>query len=144
MGFPENRALIEGKPALPGNSQHTLLFDTTRGCLNRDSSFVATAAAPVPGTEKGGGYRGKTVTCWVKPTGQSITAVFEALTDPDGTTAAAFEQDVDAPGGGSVVVAAGDAQPFEWTPKYAHYRCRLVAGGTAPSDLDGEAWIRDP
>ena len=76
----------------------------------------------------------------MKPTGQAVTVYLEVLTDPDGVLAASFEQDTTHASGGSFTVASGVAQSFDWTPRgYRDCRVRIVAGATAPTDLDGEA-----
>ncbi len=116
---------------LPGNSQHTYVVDSTRF---NDGGWTAGAAAAAPGKNRGvlGGSR---IAGTILPTGQAVTVIYELLTDYDGTTAAAFEQDTNGPGGGSQVVAAGTTQPFSWLPHAVDYRIRILAGATAPTTL---------
>lgn len=134
--------LGRGKPKIPGNNQHTLLFDTTI-----DGALPAGAgSAPAPGTLRGL-FIGRRFEGWAQPTGQAITLIFEILKKPwqdyQSSVAADWAQDPDGPGGGSVVVAAATRQPFSWLPKASEARCRVLAGATGPSDMDGEAFAVD-
>lgn len=116
---------------LPGNSQHTYVVDSTRF---NDGGWTAAAAASAPGKNRGvlGGSR---CAGTILPVGQAVTAVFEVLTDYDGTTSAAFEQDTNGPGGGSIAIAAGTTQPYSWLPPAVDWRIRVLAGATAPTAL---------
>lgn len=132
---------LSNPAALPGNSQIVPLIDTTYW---RDTgNWPAAASAAAPGKSRGqlGGYR---ITGTVKPTGQSVTVTFQILTNPTGTTSAAFEADVNVSGTGgtgSVVVASGSTQPFSWLPPTPDWRIIITAGATGPTTLSTTAEI---
>lgn len=129
--------------ALPGNNQHTLLFDTTRGPMGNAETVVPSASAPAPGIHRGK-YGGRSYHGWVKSTGQGVTIIFELLTDRTGASgAASFEVDTNGPGGGSLAATAGVTTQFRWTPRTGDCRVRILAGATGPTTLQGEAWAVD-
>lgn len=124
-----------GKPALPGNSQITYLFDSTR--------ILAEAMTPAASASGPGTYRrmwaGARWFGFICPTGQTITVAFELLWDPDGTTSAAWATDTNGPLGGSFTVATTIVQPWNWLPGAADYRVKVTAGATAPTDIDAQS-----
>jgi len=124
------KPLLNGKPVIPASGQHGLLFDTTRGVIDA-AEVPASASAPVPGSE-GGALVGYTFVGWIKLVGAGGTLYLEVRTDPDGTTAAAFEV------AKTIALTAGTAQDFEWRHGYGDCRARFVPSGTV-SDVEGEA-----
>lgn len=119
---------------VPANSGHSYVYDSTKW---NDIPWVAGTASAAPGKSRGQ-LKGRRVTGTVTPVTQDITLVFEILTNPDGTTSAAWEQDVNGPGGGSVAVTAGTTQPYSWLPFTGDHRIRIAAGATAPSAIRTE------
>lgn len=116
---------------LPANSGHSYLLDTT--CWN-DRPWVIGAASGVPGKSRGQ-LAGKRVTGTITPTGQTITVTFELLTNPSGTTSAAWEADANIGTSGAFTVASTVTQPFSWLPPTTDYRIRVTAGATAPTAI---------
>ena len=121
--------------ALPGNSQKAPLIDTTY--WNDTGPWAAASSTPAPGKSRGQ-LAGRRFTGSVSPTSQAITLTFEILTKPAGTTNAAFEADTTVAGTGgtgSMTVAAGATQTFDFRPATPDSRIYVTAGGTAPSAL---------
>jgi hypothetical protein len=120
---------------LPGNSQKTPLVDSTT--WNAGGPWAPTTTLPAPDKSRGQ-LAGVRVTGTITPVTQGVTLTFELLTNPSGTTSAAFEADVNVSGTGgtgSVSIAAGATQPFDWLPLTPDWRVYVTAGGTAPSAL---------
>jgi hypothetical protein len=122
---------------LPANLGHTYAFDST---LYNNGGWVATAASAAPGKDRGflGGYR---MTGTILPITQGLTLFFEILTNPGGTTSAAWEQDTSGPDGGTKVVAAATTYQWSWLPAAADYRVRAVAGAAAPSAIQSSVVV---
>lgn len=126
---------LSNTTALPGNSQIVPVIDTTY--WNNTAPWAAAASAAAPGKSRGalGGYR---VTGSVACTGQNVTLTFQILTNPSGTTNAAFEADTNVSGTGgtgAVTVVAGTTQPFSWLPTTPDWRIIITAGATGPTTL---------
>lgn len=120
---------------LPGNSQKTPLIDSTT--WNADGPWAPTATLPAPGKSRGQ-LAGVRVTGTITPVTDAVTLTFELLTNPSGTTNAAFEADVNVAGTGgtgSITVAAGATQPFSFLPSTPDWRIYVLAGATAPTAL---------
>lgn len=118
---------------IPAASQSVPLIDTTT--WNANGPWASTATTPGPGKSRGQ-LDGLRWTGTVKTTGQAVTVTFKILTDPSATTNAAFETDTaNGPGGGTVVVAAGNTYPFSWLPVTPDYRIEVLAGATPPTTL---------
>jgi len=127
---------------LPTASQKTPLVDTTY--VNGAAGLWApTATLPGPGTSRAQ-YAGCRITGTITPTVQDVTLTFEILTNPTGTTSAAYEADTTVAGTGgtgAVTVTAGTTQPFDFRPTTPDWRIYVTAGGTAPTALRSTAVI---
>lgn len=126
---------ISNQMPVPANSQTVPLIDTTY--WNDTGPWASTATTPGPGKSRGqlGGCR---VTGTITPGGQAATLRFLILSNPSGTTNAAFELDTNVSGTsstGSVSVSSNATQPFSWLPPTPDWRIEVLAGGTAPTTL---------
>ena len=130
-----------GKPPLPANGQFVNLLDTTRFDYDR-GPFSATSA---PGDRRGR-LAGRRVRGFVKPTGANVVVRLKLLTNPDGTTGAAFEDDTTADAGGMtdgvVTVTDGTAQLIDWLPRTGDYKVECEASGTL-TDLESDLSINN-
>jgi hypothetical protein len=125
---------------LPGNSQYTILYDSTENFTA--SAYAPTAALKAPGSLRGM-MRGLRIAGSVKPVTQGITLRFYILTGDAGTNAD-WELDTTASGTGgtgAISVAAGTAQTFSWAPALPDCAVVILAGATAPSDIDAYAQL---
>jgi hypothetical protein len=118
---------------LPTANQHCIVFDTTQDPTLARIANAASAQAPGPLRNMFAGYRWKGA---VKCTTQNVTMKCELMTDPSLTTSSAFEEDVTATSSGSVTITAGTTTLLDWLPRTGDARVRIVAGATAPDDLD--------
>lgn len=126
---------ISNQTALPGNSQITPVIDTTYW---NDSPPWAPAAAAAPPGKSRGQLAGGRITGTITPVAQNATVTFLLLTDPSGTTAAAFEADVNVSGTGgtgSAVITAGSTFTYSWLPTSPDWRVIVTAGATGPTAL---------
>lgn len=120
---------------LPGNSQKTPLIDSTY--WNYAPHWAPATNIPAPGFSRGA-LGGRRITGTVLPTVQNVTLSFYLLTNPSGTTNAAWELDINVSGTsgtGSVTVTAGSTQPFSWLPPTPDFLIVVAAGATAPTAL---------
>lgn len=115
---------------LPGNSETVVVLDSTRGLMGSQASVHATTGS----TLTPGSYRNKwakaIVRVTVKAATQNVTALFDELTGVAGTSS-----DWETTAAGSNTVTAGTTAEYEFTPKTADWRFRILAGATAPSAL---------
>lgn len=126
---------ISNQMPVPTLNQTVPLIDSTY--WNDAPPWTSIATTPGPGKSRGQ-LAGRRITGSVNPTVQGITLRFLILTNPTGTTNAAFELDTNVSGTsstGSVAVAAGATQPFSWLPSTPDWRIEVLAGGTAPTAL---------
>lgn len=131
LHFPDPITL-NAIPAIPANSQVAPIIDTTY--LWNQAQWSSAASSAAPGLCRNM-LAGRRVVGTVGSTGQAFTIKFEILTNPSGTTAAAFETDINAPGGGSFSIAASSTQPISWLPPTPDWRITATAGGTAPTTI---------
>lgn len=126
---------IADQMPLPANSQTVPLIDSTY--WNYLPPWTSIATVPGPGKSRGQ-LAGRRVTGTISPTVQNVTLRFLILTNPVGTTNAAWELDTNVSGTsstGSVVVSAGATQPFSWLPATPDFKIEVLAGATAPTAL---------
>jgi len=119
---------------IPAASQSVPLIDTTT--WNDAGPWASTATTPGPGKSRGQ-LDGLRWTGTVRPAGQAVTVTFKLLTNPSGTTNAAFETDTNVSNtvAGVATVAAGSTFTFSWLPVTPDYRIEVLAGGTPPTTL---------
>lgn len=121
---------------MPANAQHVLLFDSTRRLIQPGTSA---ASAHAPGTFRSH-WTGRRWDIMVNPTTDNVTVILELMIDPTGTTSSAFATDTTADSAGSITVTAGTPRLISWLPRTNDYRCRILAGATAPSALAASAF----
>lgn len=134
---------LSNTTALPGNSQIVPVIDTTY--WDNAPPWAAAASAAAPGKSRGA-LGGKRVTGSITPGGQAVTLTFQIMSNPGGTTSAAFEADTNVSGTGgtgAVSVASNATQPFSWLPATADWRIIVTAGGTGPTTLRSSVVIVD-
>lgn len=126
-----NRSMQMRWTTAPGNSQIVILWDSTRGPQGMSSTAVAAGSAfLVPGNLRGI-YPRVIVAGTQRVTAQAVTLTFYRRT-AFANAAADWELDSSAPGGGTVVVAAGTTQPYEWLAKEDSLLI-ATAGATGPT-----------
>lgn len=131
---------IYNQMPIPTLNQSVPLIDSTR--WNDQPPWTSTGTTPGPGKSRGQ-LGGRRLTGHVRPTTQGVTVTFKLLTQPSGTTNAAFETDTNVSNttGGVATVAAGATFVFSWLPTTPDWRIEVLAGGTAPSALDSSIII---
>lgn len=119
--------------AAPGNNEIAILWDSTRGDhYPAPSAVLSGSSYLIPGPLHGKFPRG-IIEGFVGVTGQPVTIKAYKRTAYN-NAAADWELDESfvGSGTGTVVVAAGDTQPFEW--KFAtEHLLRVDMGATAPT-----------
>ena len=125
-----------GAPALPGNSQHTYMLDTTY--IGTESTTLSTSARTTLGPSRAL-CTGKRAVGTILCTGQDVTCTFEILVG-DNT----WQTDPDGPGTAGVkTVTATVVFKFDWLPKANEYRIRITAGATGPTTLSTTLYLID-
>lgn len=126
---------ISNQTALPGNSQIVPIIDTTY--WQAGGTWGPAASAAAPGLSRGQ-LAGARITGSVTPTGQNVTITFQILSNPAGTTSAAFEADVNVSGTsgtGSATITAASTFTYSWLPVTPDWRIIITAGATGPTTL---------
>lgn len=128
------------QPAVvPGNSQYTMLVDSTRRFIEMPT---AAAARLVPGSYRNA-WAGKRVRGTITPITQGITVSLLMCVDPDVTTNAFWGVDTTADGSGVYVIAAGVTKVIDWAPRSANFAVEALAGATGPADIDISLFLDD-
>lgn len=123
---------------IPANSQITPLIDTTY--WNDTGPWASAASAAAPGKSRGQ-LAGMRVTLTYLCVTDNSTVTFQIMTNPSGTTNAAFEADANLDGNGGAMVngvltaVAGTTYPVSWLPVTPDWRIIITAGATAPSAI---------
>lgn len=125
---PSDVVSLKITPTIPTASQHVILFDTTQ---DTGTAVANAAAAQAPGNRRNqfAGYRVKGS---ILVTTQNVTLKLELGTSPALATSSMFEEDASATSSGSVTITAGTTSLFDWVPRTADWRIRIVAGATPP------------
>ena len=122
---------------LPGNSQFTIVLDSTYGLVGGATTAVAAGSAFfTPGTLKGR-WAGATVRYTALCTTQNCTALEEILTGQAGTSADWETQGAS----GTQTVTAATTLVRAWRPEAPDFRLRIQAGATGPGALTVEVTV---
>jgi hypothetical protein len=138
--MPSRNTISYTVARIPTLSQYLAVVDSTLGVALLPTA--STAATAVPGLYRGRWPRKRVVTV-VRNGDQAITVRHLILSNSPGTTNAAWEVDTNAPGAGSVALAANTTTAYSWCPPSPDYKVELVAGGTAPATLVTSVTIDD-
>jgi hypothetical protein len=119
---------------VPANSQYILVWDTTMMA----SAFPASAAAaPVPGVDRRRWAHFRRLLVTIKTgAGDSVSVVFQKMSDPTLTTASAFETDASGPGTAGVAThTASSTTTYNWLLPTPDSRVYVEAGANNPASM---------